>query len=399
MIPMIEELQAESGLQFFDYQIEALEWAVAELEYNVELPRTCLYYKTGAGKSITSLAMLAIWGWTEAVVITPPSTFDQWHRFAEAFNISLTTMSHAKFRDPKTKLSRHVPVIADEMHMFGGNTGKGWMKLDRLARHLEAAVILCSATPNYNDAERVYCVKHILDPHGTKGGFLDFVYQHCDTVANPFGLLPTVTGFKFFASAAEFLSSLPGVHYLADDLVFTVVDDSVPVQLPPAHTQYWYNQREHKMMASVIEEKHVRIFQTLVAPDGYVYDHVYDKVIDILKQAGGPVLVFCAHATVAQALSRTLDARSVRHGLVTGTMTTKAKQDVIMRFRNGRFNLLVGTATLATGTDGLDKMCDWLVILDDTEDDAMRRQLIGRIMPRGLDTDASGKHVYRVLQQ
>ena len=50
-------------------------------------------------------------------------------------------------------------------------------------------------------------------------------------------------------------------------------------------------------------------------------------------------------------------------------------------------------------TDGLDKMCDWLIILDDTEDDAMRRQLIGRIMPRGLDTDASGKHVYRVLQQ
>ena len=396
MLPAVAELQAESGITFTDYQVEVLEWA--QFEAN-DTARTCLYYKTGAGKSITSLAMLAMWGLSEAVVVTPPSTFDQWHRFAEAFDIKIETMSHAKFRDPKTKLSRYKAVVADEMHLFGGNTGKGWMKLDRLALHLEAPVILCSATPNYNDAERCYCIKHILDPHGTKGGFLDFVYKECDTVANPFGLLPTVTGFKFHANAAEYLSSLPGVHYLADDLVFTIVEDSVPVQLPPAHTQYWYNERDHKMIASVIEEKHVRIFQTLVAPDGYVYDHVYDKVMDIVDKADTSVLVFCAHATVAEALSKSLLHHGVTHGLVTGARTTAAKADIIRRFLFGQFNLLVGTASLATGTDGLDKVCDWLIILDDTEDDAMRRQLIGRIMPRGLDTDASGKHVYRVLQQ
>jgi hypothetical protein len=41
-------------------------------------------------------------------------------------------------------------------------------------------------------------------------------------------------------------------------------------------------------------------------------------------------------------------------------------------------------------------MCDTLIILDDTDDDSLRRQLVGRIMPRGEDTDATGKSVYRI---
>jgi superfamily II DNA or RNA helicase len=111
------------------------------------------------------------------------------------------------------------------------------------------------------------------------------------------------------------------------------------------------------------------------------------------------VLIFAAHATVANALSRTLLEKGITHGLVTGSLTTTVKADVLRRFMAHQFDVLVGTASLATGTDGLDKMCDWLLILDDTEDDSMRRQLIGRIMPRGLNTDASQKHVIRVVQQ
>jgi superfamily II DNA/RNA helicase len=188
------------------------------------------------------------------------------------------------------------------------------------------------------------------------------------------------------------------VHYLPDDLVYTIDEDVVPVQRTDAMERFWYNDRDHRMVASIMEEKHVRIFQTLVGPDGYIYDHVLKK---LLSHIGGvdAVLIFCAHATVALALSKTFDRIHLKHGLVTGAQTTAQKHRIIERFRNGLFPVLIGTATLATGTDGLDKMCDWLVILDDTEDDAMRRQLIGRIMPRGQDTDASGKHVVRVLQQ
>src|SRR5690606_17322210 len=113
----------------------------------------CLYYKTGAGKSMTSLAMLKMDGHTEAVVIAPPSTHPAWMKTGERMGIHVTTMSHSRFRMKDTKLSRNVPVIADEMHLFGGQGGQGWKKLDRFAKGLQAPLIMASATPNYNDAE------------------------------------------------------------------------------------------------------------------------------------------------------------------------------------------------------------------------------------------------------
>lgn len=57
--------------------------------------------------------------------------------------------------------------------------------------------------------------------------------------------------------------------------------------------------------------------------------------------------------------------------------------------------MLVATATLATGTDGLDKVCDTLLILQDTQDDSLRRQLIGRILPRG-DGASKTNHFHRL---
>ena len=86
-----------------------------------------------------------------------------------------------------------------------------------------------------------------------------------------------------------------------------------------------------------------------------------------------------------------------KHAVVTGQTPKAQKDELVTRFKRGEFEVLVGTASISTGTDGIDKMCDWLIILDDTTDDAARRQLVGRIMPRGADTDASRKQVYRLL--
>ena len=52
--------------------------------------------------------------------------------------------------------------------------------------------------------------------------------------------------------------------------------------------------------------------------------------------------------------------------------------------------------TLATGTDGLDRMCNTMILLNDTDDGALRRQLVGRILPRGKDADYSKKKFWRI---
>ena len=166
MSPEIQSLADKAGVKLFDYQMQAM------LEASLMAGRTqrlCLYYKTGAGKSLTALGCMILWGWHEVVVVAPPSTHDMWEALGRKLGIRVYAMSHARFRMKDTKLSRTCPVIADEMHLFGGHGGKGWKKLDTLGMHLQAPMVLASATPNYNDAERCYCIQHILDPHRDQG--------------------------------------------------------------------------------------------------------------------------------------------------------------------------------------------------------------------------------------
>ena len=142
-------LGQRTGFTFFDYQAEFLE----KISSMPKPMRACLYYRTGAGKSLTALAAMVLLGYDSTVVVCPPSTHRQWQELGSLLGIKVGTMSHAKFRGKTTKLSRQVPIIADEFHLFGGQKGMGWRKLDKLAQHLNAPLLLLSATPNYNDVE------------------------------------------------------------------------------------------------------------------------------------------------------------------------------------------------------------------------------------------------------
>lgn len=373
-----------------DYQQRAVDAASKMADPR---PRLCLYYKTGAGKSLTALSCLQAWGHDSALVIAPPSTHDQWQKLGEKMGFDIECMSHAKFRMKRTLMSRTKAIVADEMHLFGGVKGAGWRKLERLGRTLDAPMVLASATPNYNDAERVYCIHRILDANATYGGYLEFLYKHCETEQNLFGVTPIVTGFKEFNTAADYLSHIPGVEYLPDDNQFSI--DYLPVYLPPineinAMNSYGYDVRRHRMIASIIERKHATVRYQLLTAGGALRSQVREAIQDISEDKD-KVLIFAVHSTIAKAIADALDDAL----LVTGKSNTKEKTRAVKEFTSSPdVKYLVGTASLATGTDGLDKVCDTLIIVDDTEDDSLRRQLMGRILPRGLDTDATGKTFY-----
>lgn len=390
-----EELEARSGIQWTDYQLEAFTLAQGQ---EAASGRLCLFFKTGAGKTYTALGCVALWGADEILVVAPPSTHSSWEAAGDRLGVQLRCISHAKFRMAGTKLSRTQAVVVDEFHMLGGHNGKGWKKMDTLARHLKAPLIIASATPNYNDAERVYCIHHVLDPHAVKGGYLQFLYTHCITEANPFAQEPKVTGFRHYKSATEYLVALPMVAYVEDDLVYDIVDLPIQARVPAELEEWGYLERKHRMIASQIEERHARVDLALIDSDGKIYEDVYDVLADLAGQATTPVLVFANHSTVADALGRSLSEAGVDHAVLTGKHTKKVKDEALQKFREGKLDILVGTSTLATGTDGLDKVCNTMIILDDTDDASLRRQLIGRIMPRGVgDLDASMKQVFRLV--
>lgn len=377
----------------FDHQQEFVD----QIVHRPAPVRACVFFKTGSGKSLTAIVGLKALGYSRALVICPPSTHAQWVAVGQAHDVQLEVMSHAKFRMKDTKLSKSMPIVADEFHLFGGQKGQGWRKFSALARHLQAPIFIMSATPNYNDAERVYCVQHILDPVGTKGGYLQFLYTHCETAQNPFGMEPIVTGFLRFNNAAEFLQSLNGVYYLADDLVYTIDDKAYDEDLPDELTAYGYDRRRHKMIGSLMEARHTARLQGLVGDNGCIRPDVFDGPITDVIYASNPVLMYCNRSTIAQALARSLDKINVRYAMVTGDTPAKLKAAIIQEFLSGQYRVLIGTATLATGTDGMDRVCDTLLIVDDTDDDALRRQLVGRIMPRGDYVSARPKRVVRLV--
>lgn len=394
MINTIERIEGLLGEPLFDYQVEAAEKWQAQAGPS---RRLCLYFRTGAGKTTTALALLALEGVSEVLVVAPPSTHQAWQAKGVQLGLDVTPISHNKFRQKGYLVSRNRAVVVDEFHMLGGHTGVGWKKMDRLARGMIAPLILLSATPNYNDAERVYCIEHVLAPRRVSGGFLQFISNHCITEVNNYGVLPIVTGFIRFADAEAYLAAMPEVSYLPDDVFVDIEDKEITTSLPPLFDEYNIDVVRGRIMASQMEARHRRSYYLRVDTDGIVHDKIIATLEDIVDNSETPVLVYCMSSEIACALGDTLTERDADVAVVTGKDTAVRKNAVLDRFRAGDLPLLIGTATLGTGTDGLDKVCDTLVIVHDTDDASARKQLIGRILPRGADKDASKKRVIRLL--
>jgi hypothetical protein len=206
---------------------------------------------------------------------------------------------------------------------------------------------------------------------------------------------PKVTGFLRYPDAASFLADLPGVYHLPDDLVYTIQDIPYKEQLPDELTRYGYNRREHRMVASIMEMRHAARYQGLVGEDGYLHPDVLTEVLRVLLKSK-TTLIYSNHATIAEVVARTLQRSRVGCQVVTGKSTKRERDEALLKFGYGN-NVLIGTNALATGTDGMDRICDTLLILDDTDDDALRRQLVGRIMPRGDFVSTAAKQVFRLV--
>src|SRR5690606_21820872 len=100
------------------------------------------------GKTYSSLLGMWAMGVTEILIIAPPATQPDWRRQATALGFDVQVMSHAKFREKETKLSKTRAIVCDEFHLLGGRKGAGWQKMKRLARSLQAPLLILSATPS-----------------------------------------------------------------------------------------------------------------------------------------------------------------------------------------------------------------------------------------------------------
>lgn len=391
-----ERIEQLLGKGLFDHQRAALDFWESDRPHR---DRLCLYYKTGSGKTLTSL--LCMWARLQnpepILVVAPPSTHMSWTAAAAVLEMEVECVSHAKFRQQAFKVQRTRPIIIDEFHMLGGYQAQGWKKLERIARGLQAPLIICSATPNYNDVERCYCVQKIVDPDSARGGYIEFLYQHCETRQSMFSMTPDVIGFRSQQSAAEFLAAMRNVLHVPDDVDYTVQDVPLPRQMSLEFDEYGLSPFDQRLMASQIEARHTERRFNLIGTNGQFRQSAYHVLADLVGNLPPTkALMFCNSSRIAQALHQCLCSYGVPAGIITGKDSKKAKEAELHRFISGDMEVLVGTASIATGTDGIDKVSDLLILVDDTDDESLRRQIIGRILPRGADTDASKKVIYRL---
>ena len=143
-------------------------------------------------------------------------------------------------------------------------------------------------------------------------------------------------------------------------------------------------------MASDMEKRHRRTYLERVNPEtGLLRPEVLAALLQQLNSSPKPWLLFCQHATIAKAVATSLSITSWASTLITGSTSKRELHAGLTVFKtdSNPKRVLVGTSTIATGTDGLDVVCDQLLIFDDiVGDDSKRRQLIGRVLPRGTAT-------------
>ena len=387
----MDYLASQEAFAAADASGQFKEWTSAQMEafliWEKQLnDRLLLYYPTGKGKTKVSLAMLRAHGYDEVIIIAPPKVQGQWQIDAETLGFKrIVIVSVEKFRMKDTKLPR-IPLIVDEMHKLGKHNGAGFKKLDRMATGFPA-IILCSATPNWNDADRCYNVCHVLDTINNMGGFPKWVDTHCTTVINYYSKGNDVTGFKDFDNAAEFLAALPYTAYLPDEAAWVphVLSIDTGVNLYSID-ELGYSGRKHRIMASQMEERWHRRRLILLQPEER---ELREEVIDALHAYIAPLarkfLLYSKDKIVAKAAVNSME-RNTPYAVFVITGDTPTKQ--VPEIRDAFIHwdgpaVLVGTDAIAEGVDKLERVCDHLVILLDTDDDAKRRQFIGRVLPRG----------------
>lgn len=396
----IEVAEALMGSELFDYQLRFAGWVHGWVDTTTI--RACLYYRTGAGKTDTAMLGLHMAEndrpANRVLIIAPLSTHAQWEEAATKWNQNAVIVTHEKFRQKTFRVEKSVPVICDEFHKLGGARGVGWKKFDRMCEGIQAPVIILSATPQYNDAERVYCVAHAMDPKNHRGGFLEFLAMNCTTKVNPYAQTPIVTGFIRFKDAEEFLATRPYVFYVPDTPDITIVDSTLTMELPPYFTKYGLNPSQDRIMASDMErrkseEKLLYLSLTQSFPRTKVWEWI------MLRPAirdGRRIVLFCASKTIANAIAERCTEARIPISVITGNVNKETRAIELERFKSGEATILIGTAAMATGINGLDKVCDDMALVHDTDDNTLRKQLIGRIKARGKDSDNSNKRVDRL---
>lgn len=350
--------------------------------------RFLIFFPTGEGKSKTGLALIASEGFDEVLVVAPQKTHPAWKRELATLGMTGRIVTHEMFRQDHFKPRRGEPILVDEVHKLGKRSGIGWKKLYKWSKMKDwwMPMILMSATPPYNEAERLYCVEVICDENPTHN-YERWLQENCQLEPSRFKYYPDVVGLLNYDTTNDFLADKSWCAYVEDTADWTRDTLVLPTKKLDVFEEYGFSERHHRIVASDMEKRHKRNELQFIDQNKRVRRAIMKAIKQKLSMYPEQKkwLVFCSHKTVADALYENVPSHV---WLITGDTKPHDIEPQLQGFIMAERGWLIGTSAIAEGVDGIDKTCTALLILDDiVGDDAKRRQVIGRILPRGNEDD------------
>lgn len=350
-----------------------------------QLMNYLLLFPTGEGKSTTSLGMIASRDYDHLVVVAPLRTHEAWKRDAKLLGFKVAVLTHEAFRQPKRSFPRDVPIIFDEFHKLGGVGAVGFKKARQIAQTHMAPIFALSATPNYNDGERCFCLEAVVGHDYTQ--YEKWLRDVAVVEPNRYGYYPNFVRFIDYNGAFQYLDAQPWCSYIEDTADWRKETLDLPTHVDELFERYGLDVANKRIMASMMEKGHRRTNMRFIDDaTGKIRQEIQDAIFALRKTHSTHTkwLIFCSHKTVANALYGSA-VNQEKLFLITGDTKEAVADEQKRAFIHATGVAdLIGTSTLAEGVDGIDKVCQALLILDDlVGDDAKRRQLVGRILPRG----------------
>lgn len=112
---------------------------------------------------------------------------------------------------------------------------------------------------------------------------------------------------------------------------------------------------------------------------------VLDKKLEAIRPyiRKGSVIYTYYVEEVAEKINAYVKALGFRTGLYTGRQTTEEREKAKQLFQEGKIDILIGSTPIGTGVDGLQKVCDRIILMSLPWTHSEYEQLIGRIIRQG----------------
>lgn len=360
---------------------------------------------TGAGKTLAATLAIQNTDARETLVVCPNAVVGQWEEaFKSGFpdntevHVGLPTGNEApaadgvnrvwvvnydKFQGDEENLDRRITalsgnvdaVVFDEIHMAKkSDASTSSRRRNALEKFTDAAgaanpdlvVIGASATPVVNNLEEAASVLRLVEgPESRK--------------------FPTAPTMKNAAAAHQRIAEAGVRHMPTYPTKMTredvTVDISESLGKVNARVEAMQSQRKGKSV-------HPAIMERALLPEKM------PKIIAAVKKSKTPSVVYTEYIDgMVEPMEKAFQAEGMRVGHYTGQESATERAATLKSFRNGEYDVLIGSKPIATGVDGLQNISNNLVIASMPWTAAADDQLVGRLQRRGQQNDVNITYV------